>query len=527
MGLRSVWMETTVSKGKGPREKFRLSNPDAQTIIGRLAVPDGVDVVDGLASINRPEESEIGSVFRVDPSGTGYRLRLALSNLAEVLTYPSRITNDILRSPATYVLRNEPHTMFPRELVQASSFLAGAVRRGLLFDIGVAGDGVVTIHDIRRAFVRSSANLLHFEGVRLLNGQAVSTDMASEVAIDVTSSFHHAHGLGRLLRAVRRQKDPTAFAVRQAMFNEADLDEDRFSLKSVRQVMAEITALVDEVAAVRLAGVPAIYRTRPLGVMSETRGLSREAIRLEVEKLRKLDPENFVELAPRRQFSVDLIGGEASDLPRARCSQPLGRPEHLMNLMQLDAVVRGVPAPLPREMLEEEAQRLVRRERAQLIQLAKKWKSQAQQNARKTGAAQAPAAAPAFVKAESAPPSREVVSFSRPGTMTSKSVEELRRVMGVAGIDMQAEVASAADGYVGTVSFVYADGRRVGLSGQTATSDVGAAENAARTFLDWLTSGASVDRLDVLNSPGGIRDVEPPRPLAHHVEPRSALDLFL
>jgi hypothetical protein len=99
--------------------------------------------------------------------------------------------------------------------------------------------------------------------------------------------------------------------------------------------------------------------------------------------------------------------------------------------------------------------------------------------------------------------------------------------MGVAGIDVQAEVASAADGYVGTVSFVYADGRRVGLSGQTATSDVGAAENAARTFLDWLMTGASVEQLDVFESPGGVSDVESPRPLAHHVEPRTKFELFL
>lgn len=156
-----------------------------------------------FVTIDGPGTRDLDQAVFIEPrTQGGFRLRYALADPAHAVAPGTALFEEALRRGATYYLPGLAIPMLPHALSEGVvSLSAGQRRRAVVFDLEVDRDGTCQRTTIRRARIRSRAQLT-FRGVqRFLDGEAPLG------CPEASSSVRHLRPLGERLIAAARDRD--------------------------------------------------------------------------------------------------------------------------------------------------------------------------------------------------------------------------------------------------------------------------------------------------------------------------------
>lgn len=157
------------------REEFDVPGPHspqavteaeaaAHAVLHRLDV-DRLDARDlELVTIDPPGSRDLDQALHLEGHPWGWRVRYAIADVPAFVDPDGVLAAELSRRGLTYYLPDERASLHPARIGEdAGSLLPGQDRPALLWDLDLDRDGAVTRVDLRRAVVRSRAQLTYAE----------------------------------------------------------------------------------------------------------------------------------------------------------------------------------------------------------------------------------------------------------------------------------------------------------------------------------------------------------------------------
>jgi exoribonuclease R len=234
------------------------------------ALPDEDATDIPLVTIDPPGSRDLDQAVHIAPERDGYAVSYAIADVAAFVRPGGAIDTESHRRGETLYFPDARVPLHPPELSEgAASLLPGQVRPAVLWRIGVAADGAVRGVDVRRARVRSTAQL-DYDGVQAaLERDALPDPIAALPAV----------GMARL--ALARARHAINLDLPEQFVAKDGADGWVLALRTtlpVERYNAEISLLTGMCAAqIMLDGGIGILRTVPPPDKSAVHSLRRAA----------------------------------------------------------------------------------------------------------------------------------------------------------------------------------------------------------------------------------------------------------
>ncbi len=288
-----------------------------------------------FVTIDGPSTRDLDQAAFIARDGDGFLLRYALADPAHAVAPGSALFDEALRRGATYYLPGLAIPMLPHALSEGVvSLNEGQRRRAVVFDMHIDDAGACTSTTIRRARIRSRAQLT-FGGVqRFLDGDApLGCDEAED-------SIRLLRPLGELLMAAARDREVIEYR-RQETEVKIDGEEGltfvvQLGGRTVVERYNEQLSLLCNVEGAKFLRehrneplVQAIFRVHPAPEPRRYDEL-RQMIEALVKRHR-LDPSRW-RWDPRAQSLGDYLSSLPSDGDHGRLAQAVHRQAVLVNV---------------------------------------------------------------------------------------------------------------------------------------------------------------------------------------------------
>lgn len=231
----------------------------------------------GYVTVDPPGSTDLDQAVHLERRGSGYRVRYAIADVAAVVEPGGRVDHESHRRGTTVYCPDVRVPLHPTVLSEdAASLLAGQDRRAIAWTIDLDADGAVQATDVRRAVVRSRAQL-DYAGVQ----RALDSGDAAEDGLEVL--------LARIGTARAEQERARGGVSLGRPEQEVVPDGDGWTLVfraplPVEDHNAQISLLTGVVAAqMMLDGGIGILRTMPTASPDALERLRRQAFALGVE----------------------------------------------------------------------------------------------------------------------------------------------------------------------------------------------------------------------------------------------------
>jgi ribonuclease R len=315
---------------------------EAAALVARPGLDDP-DLVDAEAipfvTVDGPGTRDLDQALHLERAGDGFLVRYAIADAAYYVQPGSALFAEALRRGASYYLPGLSVPMLPRTLSEGVvSLEPGVARRALLFETHLDAAGISLGTAVRRARIRSRAQLTFDEVQALLDAPASSPlagrDFAASLALlPVVGTLRQLDAVARQVIRFHREEirvgvDGEAFTLTARTRHPVERHNEQLSLLC----NAEGGRLLCEaIAGEAAAATQAIYRVHPAPPPERLVELAAQVS--ELVALHRLEPARWA-WHPDTPLGdwVDGLRGLAGDARRGRIARAAERQALMVNL---------------------------------------------------------------------------------------------------------------------------------------------------------------------------------------------------